>query len=365
MLRTLSSESVLLTTLNSELSMKSERNNNKNGDKGMFCLKKTAVAVLALGGSAAFAGTMGPVCTPGNVTVPCERTAWDVGASALYLQPTLNSGWGYFNTTSTTGATNITQFNNFNPDWDWGFELEASYHFNTGNDINVNWYHLNSGTNYYGPFLVSTIVQQAQHDQHISATSNFKWDAVNAELGQFVDVSANKKIRFHGGVQYAGIKGNMFTTTTTATISEFEPTTTGTTTSVATSRFSGFGPRTGIDMNYVFGNGFGIYAKAAAAILVGTSKFNNNTTNNLIGSTPILALGSRNAIVPELEAKLGAAYTFAMAQGALTLDAGYMWFNYFNVLDTNAIPLVTTSNIAETDFSASGPYIGLKYVGNV
>ncbi|MFT4058173.1 MAG: Lpg1974 family pore-forming outer membrane protein [Legionella sp.] len=312
----------------------------------MLNLNKTAAAVLALASSTAFAGTMGPVCTPGNVTVPCERMAWDIGGQALYLQTTTNNGFSYY-----PSVNNASVFNDLSGQWSWGFQLEGSYHFNTGNDVTVTWYHLDSNTN--NVFINPAIFVGATN---VLAQNKMRWDAVNGEFGQFVDFSANKKMRFHGGFQFARVKPSSL-------ISIAVPTGVGTFVEDSfnlTTQYNGFGPRTGLDMNYEFGNGVGIYAKGAAAVLVGTSKFNNGGITSF-GLTTIVPLhGSRTAIVPEVEAKLGADYTYAMAQGDLTLDAGYMWFNYFSPVNMISIAGLTTS-----DFGASGPYFGLKYVGNV
>lgn len=338
----------------------------------MLNLKKTAVAVLALGSSAAFAGAMGPVCSAVNVTVPCESTAWEVGGKALYLQPSFSNGIGTEATITASNGSGIAIGRN--PQWTWGFMIEGAYHFNTGNDFNINWYHLNRSTsrtfgassfsipNFAG---LSTI---AEDTTITSAGSSFSinphWDAVNFEFGQHVDFGENKSIRFHGGAEYARVTGNSSAvgsgTATTTLFPAVSPTTLAFDYNYAVTTnptYNGFGPRLGADMSYDWGNGLGIYANGAGAVLAGTTKVNNTLALDAIGNSVSTNISAMR-VVPELEAKLGATYTYAMAQGDLTADVGWMWVNYFNIANSGL-------GVGDTDFGLQGLYFGLKWLGNV
>ena len=321
----------------------------------MLNLKKTAVAVLAFGSSAVFAGTMGPVCTAGNVTVPCERNAWAFGVQALYLKPTYDSNIGSYSVTSSPSTVSIEQND---PDWNWGFKLEGAYHFSTGNDLNLNWYHLGGETETTrsaGTFTIPGVVVVGASD---AFSLKPRWDAVNLEFGQHVDFGEFKNIRFHGGVQYARIKTEL---SHVGVASVTLPAPSGTTALAYrlgnSMTFNGFGPRIGADMSYDLGNGLAVYGNGATAILAGTSKGSTVVPALAAFALPTTFNASRTAVVPEVEAKLGLTYTYAMAQGDLSLDVGYMWVNYFKAQQS----LATT----DSDFGLHGPFAGLKWVGTV
>lgn len=344
----------------------------------MLNLKKTAVAVLALGSSVAFAGTMGPVCVPGNVTVPCESTGWDIGGYALYLQPSHSADFLGLPSATVLGPDVVDLgFGNANPRWRWGFKLEGSYHFCTGNDLNLNWYHLgrNTTTRTFTGFF-DPLADLAAAPGTGSFSVRPAWDAVNLEFGQHVDFSEFSSMRFHGGVQYARMKNQVAFAGSEAVdlplvdVVGFN----------SNSTYNGFGPRAGADLRYGWGNGFAAYANAAAALLVGSSKLNTSFTTATTAVVPVtaslLGSGSHTLVVPELEAKLGLMYDWAMAQGSLTIDAGWMWFDYINVHRYNPLADVAAFSAASgatfagirtgiSDFGAQGPYLGLKWEGSV
>ncbi len=137
-------------------------------------LKKTVVAALALSSSAVFAGTMGPVCTPGNITVPSVKSAWGVGVQALYLDTTFTNGNSTFGNNGPIFGPGFGRGfqDSWSSRWGWGFGLEGSFQFNTGNELNINWSHRNNEANNF----------------NVGAP---RWDVVNIEVAQPVNLLRN------------------------------------------------------------------------------------------------------------------------------------------------------------------------------
>lgn len=233
-------------------------------------LKKTTIAVLGLVASGyAAAGAMGPVCTPGNVTVPCDARKWELGAEALYMRPIYGAQKSLQFVPSLTTSVS-SEVADVRDQWSWGFRVMGSFYFNTGNDVTVNWTHLNSKAdfnNIVAPLVVppATVIQVPANYE-----SRDQFDQANIVLGQHVDVSVRKKMRFFGGMQYANIQSNATNYLNYPLI----PLQFGSTVSVFDNTdFKGFGPVTGIDYSYALFNGLSVTANGTGSILVGTTRY--------------------------------------------------------------------------------------------
>lgn len=323
---------------------------------GVFMLKKITIAVLGLSASGLmFAGTMGPACIPGNVTVPCAAELWELGADALYLTSI------YGATKSNEVAIN-SQYKEVNSDWNWGYRLNGAYHFNTGNDVTINWTHFSSSVNQMG--LAGSVILNpvvTLPNVPFQLISRNRMDQVNAVMGQHVDLGQRDKMRFYAGLQYANIQSNAQSYYTSAIITGL--------TGYSLSKFDntdykGYGPSFGIDYSYNITEAFSLTANGSGSILYGTTRYHAGNVFNPVGAIPLQVYASKKAIVPSLEAKLGVNYAYNLSQGVVNIDAGYQVINYFNPLTGQNPQLTYTPRIDSVNYGVYGPYFGLKYVGN-
>lgn len=288
--------------------------------------KKTAIAALILGFSGAASAAMyapapAPACSAGNVTVPCEGSAWDLGIDYLHL------------TNHENVASNILDVNNngYEAESGSGFRLEGSYHWGTGNDFNINWTHFSKSDD-----------QDMDGADGDTERLESKLTVVNLEVGQHIDVGENWNIRVHGGVQYARVTNHFDQDIATANDAEDW-------------KVKGWGPRAGIDSHYDFGNGFGLFANAAVSILHAEleSDFDN----------PATATFTQQATITATDMRVGAMYTHAMAQGDLSVRGGYQVNNFINA-GANGNNAAFLALAGQRDLSFDGWFVGLKWVGN-
>lgn len=332
---------------------------------------------MAISSSTVFAGAMeSVVCSPVDVTVPCQNCAWDLGGRALYLRPSsINSNaslysfqtQGYTDQTLTNPLVNGTR--GVDSDWGWGFQLEASYHYSTGNDLSVNWYYFRNGQS-SNPIRSYTIVTPPNDTENygiynLAYSANPNWDQVNIEFGQHIDFGENKFARLHAGFNFSrfGTNGYANYVYDRNALPQNDPEVN--ITDGFTTLYNGFGPRTGLDLNYEWGNGFGIYLNGALSVLAGSSKtaFNRNNWGNPANTFTVSS--TQTNIVGEVDAKMGLMYTYPCSQGNLDLDVGWLWAAY----NTGLYPIhnfdVARGNQFRTNnFAIQGLYFGAKWVGS-
>jgi|GEM_PF-2869942 len=350
-------------------------------------LKKAAVALVALGlsgvASAAMYAPAPAGCTNHAVTVPCEREGWDLGIEGFYVRAH-NNDLFYSEHLSVNESSRFYSFDKdaVSPEFHFGFRVEGSYHFSTGNDVTVNWlrFHhsdddtVEGGTRFGRGFHVFFTDTVGTEFDNYQGSARFDFDEVNVEMGQHVDVGPNVDMRLHAGLTYAHLDQEFDIRGWTSQDKGFRQIETD-------SEFRGVGIRTGFDGAYEVGSGFRLTAHGTVSIFAARMRnwveardyaHPSLGTQGQLYSTVRFELSER-VITPAASARIGVAYQ----NNGFTVEGGWMINHYWDVIkhypndltnDTSGAVLIDGQNLREvvtshsSNFGIHGPFLSLKYV---
>ncbi len=345
-----------------------------------------SVAAVTLAASLGAYAALPTGAAPFQVVVPNLKSGIEFTLEGLYLQPT-NSDLDYATSiTSFAGSdSTATNISTVDPDYDFGFRIGLGYIFpDSGNDVQASWTHFSHSTTDSAGFsgLGLDVITRAGREffgdsdtDNVTASSNadFKYDTVDLDVGQYISVGTRLQTRLFMGLRYAQVKNNLTDTYTGAFTVTGAPGATLVDPAFSdvenyNSKFTGIGPRFGVDATYHVGNCFGVVGHVAAALLVGRVETSTNLSYSA-SDTPSISSLSVNAdnqtrVVPAFDAQLGIDYTWPISNNAssLTIEAGWQVTQYIDAIDrlntTTDGDSVTrvTSNVG-----FDGPYLSLNY----
>lgn len=325
------------------------------------------------------------------VTIPAMPGGFEFSAEGIYAQPNTSPFTQYSSIQEVVTENNrIFDVRNLPLDYEWAYKLGVGYVFNqTGNDIQINWAHLDNSTNKtfnvygstddsieeirftpgYAQSLNSNgssthtlrVNDSGPDSAHTTASLDFVHDSVDLDVGQYVNFGQNLSTRWLIGARYAKIKG---TNGTNSTGTEQKGTVdAGTFITIATlkNQFIGLGPRVGFSANYQVAYGVGIVGEASGFILAGTSHLSVDTYNNssVTGIYNQSFTTDANKMIPGFDSKLALNYVYMMPSNKLyylEIEGGYQITSYLNAL---GVP-ISTAGSQDTDFTYGGPYLGVN-----
>ena len=259
---------------------------------------------------------------------------------------------------------------NFSP----AFSVGARYMPDESNDIELNWAHLNSAT--HGSFSAGPtqmvgppylIGPESALYKIANGNVQFAYDSVDLDGGHTFCAECSFQLRVFGGVEVARIGENL-------TGIFQSPDSLASSANTTYSMFTGAGPRLGVKGQYALGD-FQFIGEIAAASLIGSSqsRIDFSTASPALGiNNQSLTSPNATELIPSIDAKLAAAYTFPPSKyGQFKIEAGYQAAVYFNavsqyyaltqvptslMLPPEGVYLATAQHL-QSDFTDQGPYL--------
>ncbi|MGA2655769.1 MAG: Lpg1974 family pore-forming outer membrane protein [Gammaproteobacteria bacterium] len=275
---------------------------------------------------------------------------------ALYLVPSSDFE-SYFAVPSSpsAGETNYDVLN-VNPNYQWGIDASLGYIFDdTANAVDLFFRNISTSDTDTSKFDTSPT-------NTATVTGNLGYDLTAFDLmfSQFVDFGRYMEMRFMAGLAYVELKQNRNTDL------ENDPTDTFNL-SNQTSKFTGWGPRVGIDSRYDFFGGFGLVAGGSFGYYLG--KLDTTTYLLTTADTTENATDNQdNHAVMNLRANIALDFMFIYDDkdnSVFGLEAGYLIDYYDDGVGSVNLNGITSAGIAGEPMSTSavsfsGPYINLK-----
>jgi hypothetical protein len=305
---------------------------------------------------------------------PRRLHRFEVSGSLLFLQP--GAGNLEYGTLTNPLPAVSPHWNNqsLKPNFSPAFAFGARYLIDGSNDIALSWTHLNASTK--GSFFASPtqmvgppylIGPESLDYKNAHGGVQSTYDSVSLDGGHTFCAECSFQFRVFAGVEFARIRrtltGRFQSTDGTAYHAYANE-----------SSFTGAGPRFGMKSQYALGD-FQFISEVAAAALIGNteSRIDMTTMNGNLAEPTNQYLASPKAVqvVPSLNGKLAAAYTFPSSNfGLFQIEAGYRAAVYFNavsqysmtqvptglVLPPNGIYLATAQRF-QSNYTDHGPFL--------
>ncbi|MGA2654901.1 MAG: Lpg1974 family pore-forming outer membrane protein [Gammaproteobacteria bacterium] len=299
------------------------------------------------------------------VTIPELEGGITASVGTFFVESSAdNTAYAYYVPSNPQSSTAI----HITPDYQFGIDASLGYIFtDTANSIELFYRNLDISDNEStlgSPINAKDVIENSTNnpvDGHIG----YELNAFDLLIAQYVNIGEHMQMRLLGGLTYVELKQDLTSTAENYIQPNNDPLYIH---AAQNNKFSGWGPRLGIDARYAFGTGIGIVGGGSIGYYLGTlNAINTENVNDLIMPDESAMITAENNLdshgVTNLRGNLGIDYVYNFdneERSTLGLELGYL-VDYYSEA-TVTFPDQDPGLPLFYDVTFSGPYLNLKGV---